>query len=93
MKAAPAVENESIHGYFGLTYANYLVLHRSFLQSMPDEWQTQFVRMLRQLDDAFQHVDKPDMFRVHATTWAGRYAKDPVPHYNRGRTFIEPRMH
>lgn len=52
-------EREAIHGWFGLTYANYLVLNRSVLQSMPDEWQSRFVGCLRELDEAFGHLPHP----------------------------------
>lgn len=149
-----AVEHEAIHGYFELSYANYEVLPRSLLQSMPDEWQTRFVRMLEEFRAAFQHVQGPDLYKVEAATehtvsemspdelkragitedWYGgeeppedltdealhewqheheqtspdyydadgneldphrRFllpAHDPIPHYNRGRTHIEPRL-
>jgi hypothetical protein len=40
---------DRIHEFFGLTYANYLVVNRSPLQSMPDEWQDKFVTLLEEL--------------------------------------------
>lgn len=40
---------DRIHEFFGLTYANYLVVNRSLLQSMPDEWQDKFIVMLVEL--------------------------------------------
>lgn len=55
----PVVEVEAIHGWFELTYANYLVLPRSVLQSMPDEWQARFVGLLREMETAFGHLDWP----------------------------------
>lgn len=55
----PLAEHEAIHEWFGLTYANYLVLNRSLLQSMPDVWQTRFVGCLRELDRAFGHLEHP----------------------------------
>lgn len=82
---------EAIHQFFGLSYANYLVLHRTLLQSMPDEWQERFCALLEELGEAFYHVDKPDIFQVQAKDIRGRFVKDPVPHYNRGRTYIEPK--
>ena len=147
------IETEAVHGWFGLTYANYLVLHRTLLQSMPDEWQNRFVACLRELEDAFSHIEKAEGYKVeparerevgelsaeelkkigyscaadecgcfaskdafgdvrqvpkvcpHETTyyddreneveydhrvmWPTGY--DPVPHYNRGRTHVEPK--
>lgn len=58
------IEAEAVHGWFGLTYANYLVLHRTLLQSMPDEWQNRFVACLRELDDAFSHIEKAEGYKV-----------------------------
>lgn len=49
-----------IHDWFDLTYANYLVLPRSILQSMPDWWQHRFVAMLRELSDAYGQLEWPD---------------------------------
>lgn len=131
-------ETDAVHGYFGLTYANYLVLHRTLLQSMPDEWQNRFVTLLEEYDQAFDHVDRPEAFQVTAGTdcyvseltdpqlkqlgitknevWEddNAYVRtqyynargdemgdcehvvvpgvDPVAHYNRGRTYVEPRL-
>ena len=58
------IETEAIHGFFGLTYASYLVLPRVLLQSMPDEWQTAFVRLVEQLHDAFSHVKQAEIYDV-----------------------------
>ena len=153
-RLAGQIEHDAIHRRFGLTYANYLVLHRTFLQSMPDEWQNRFVAVLDELDAAFAHVDKPEGFKVEAATehevcdlddeqlaqlgitkdwyrgetppeglspedlaeWRDVHedpngpvysrdgeevdggelvmlpAVDPVPHYNRGRARVEPRL-
>lgn len=161
------VKHEAIHTHFGLSYANYLVVPRSLLQSMPDEWQTRFTALLDQLHAVFRHVDQAEVYEVHAAIerevcelddtlmaalgitedWYGgqqppantRWRRilgalrlvrpfesvldewqdehettpvyydrdgneleassrvllpidDPVPHYNRGRTHIEPRL-
>lgn len=134
------LEPEAVHDFFGLTYANYLVLHRTLMQSMPDEWQNRMVQCLNELDEAFRHVEKAETFYVKAAresevwelseserlqcldgvveeidtddegadlddpifTVGGREVEgwervllpvdDPVPHYNRGRTHIEPQV-
>lgn len=126
-----------IHEFFGLTYCNYLVLHRSLMQSMPVEWQERATAVFRELDAAFWGLpraasyivepareseygalsdaemkllnvtcssDEPDdehdphVFYdrdgVEHEPWERALVPigaDPVPHYNRGRTFIEPR--
>ncbi len=47
-----------IDTYFGLSYSNYLVLHRTLLQSMPESWQHKFVSLLDDLGQAFAHVEQ-----------------------------------
>lgn len=84
--------DDSIHSWFGLTYSNYLVLNRAILQSMPGEWQERFVKCLIELDNAYTHVDFPNNYTVNARGEDGRFIKDPIPHYNRGRTYIEPKF-
>lgn len=44
-------EDDYIHNWFGLTYANYLVLPRSILQSMDAEWQKKMVELLDELNE------------------------------------------
>lgn len=131
-------EVDAVHGMFGLSYANYLVLHRTLLQSMPDAWQNRFVALLNEYEQAFAHVEKPDAYEVTPGTdcyvneltdrqlgqlgitknevvaddgtydhteyydKAGRSmddiehvvlpGTDTVPHYNRGRAYVEPRL-
>jgi hypothetical protein len=82
----------AVHLWFGLTYANYQVLPRTLLQSMPLEWQDRFVACLEELQEAFWHVDQADAFMVRAKDINGRFIADPVPHYSRGRTFVSPRV-
>lgn len=82
---------EPVHLWFNLTYANYLVLQRSILQSMPEGWQTRFVQCLEELDEATSDLDLPSMFAVQVRDEDGRFTSDPVPHYNRGRTKVDLR--
>ncbi|MFJ5644097.1 hypothetical protein [Streptomyces sp. NPDC093223] len=147
-------ETDAIHRQFGLTYANYLVMPRTLLQSMDDAWQTEFVALLRRFNEAFAHVPQAKGYKVEAATehevseldeqqraqlgitedwyrgetppegltdaglleWEAEHedpegpvyyrdgqeidggelvmlpAVDPVPHYQRGRTYIEPKI-
>jgi hypothetical protein len=51
LSADDAVGDQApIHSWFELTYAQYLTIPRSVLQSMPVEWQRRFVTCLQQLD-------------------------------------------
>lgn len=60
------LDDEPVHGHFGLSYANYLVLHRTLMQSMPVDWQHRMVACLAELDDAFDHLELPASFIVEA---------------------------
>jgi hypothetical protein len=93
---APAVEDttgvvftgqcQAIHRFFGLSYANYLVLPRTILQSMPDEWQARFVAMLQEVDDYLG--DYPNSYEVRLRDDSGRYVRDDLADYERGRRII-----
>ena len=84
-------EQVDIHTWFSLSYASYLVVNRSILQSMPEEWQHQFTALLDEMHDRFGHLPWPT-YDVRVRGENGRYEADPIPHYNRGRTYIEPRV-
>ncbi|MFG3244143.1 hypothetical protein [Streptomyces sp. NPDC048157] len=153
--AAPATLATDIHTHFSFSYANYLVLPRTLLQSMPIEWQTKFVALLEEFNTAFEHVTQAEAYDVQTgaevivsemgfdlleeagikqdwyagenppegldeaalNEWKNEHevdaptyydkdgremdpnervfvadGPDPVPHYNRGRTRVEPRM-
>ncbi|WP_327359811.1 hypothetical protein [Streptomyces sp. NBC_01304] len=66
MHATTKIEHEAIHRHFGLSYANYLVLPRALLQSMPDAWQSRFVGLLDELQEAFEHVPQAEEYDVTA---------------------------
>lgn len=146
-----ADDRSDIHTAFGLSYSNYLVLPRTLLQSMSEQWRKDFAALLGQFNGAFAHVDQAECYEVraaierevsdladeelksigyskrdecdcytetlssggvrcvppvcpHETTYydargtevSSDYrvawpVDDPVPHYDRGRTHIEPR--
>lgn len=128
-------ESDRVHTWFGLSYSNYQVLHRTLMQSMPDGWQDRMVGCLEELRDAYRHVAQAPGYEVSAVDWKyanelsdvemrltgvtydpdreGAYdsgyrdrdddelgsvdrvavpAHEPVPHYNRGRAYVEPRF-
>lgn len=78
--------SEAIHTYFGLSYANYLVLPRTVLQSMPDEWQGRFVKLLNEIPDLLGEEWEPKGgYRVLALGADKKFIKDPYSNYERGR--------
>ncbi len=78
-----------VHTFFGLSYANYLVLARSVLQSMPMDWQHRFTAVMRELDEATWDLDSPASYSLQARDENGKFMRDPIPHYNRGRTVVD----
>ncbi|NRS50991.1 hypothetical protein [Brevibacillus sp. HB2.2] len=86
-----------IHEWFELTYAQYLTIPRSILQSMPVEWQKKFVVLLEELDETqwLSLLPKDTCYKVELRqmkdslngrgwTW-GRKVADPLADYQRGR--------
>lgn len=91
-----------IHNWFDLTYAQYLTIPRSVLQSMPWEWQLKFVKCLTELDRTIDWLPKKGQYRVilsdvveefdedeqcDVSRW-GRELDDPLMDYQRGRRQI-----
>jgi len=62
----PDLDPEAVHGWFGLTYSSYQVLPRVLMQSMPPVWQQRMVALLRELHDAFSHLDQAQCYDVQA---------------------------
>ena len=79
----------AIHGWFGLTYAQYLTIPRSVLQSMPFEWQSKFVALLEELDETIDWRPKKGTYWVQLRRHDGKYLplkeNDPLMDYERGR--------
>jgi hypothetical protein len=87
---------KDIHTWFGLTYAQYLTIPRSVLQSMPLEWQHKFVELLDELGDTYWTDILPDgtdyrveLRKLESTVaggqkW-GKKVDDPLADYKRGR--------
>ena len=88
-KEKPINTKESVHEWFGLSYASYLVLQRSILQSMPPNWQEKFTELLKEVLDASQELDPPSSFMVRATDSNHKFIADPYRDYQRGRRKVK----
>jgi hypothetical protein len=88
--AALVRDAEPVHGWFGLTYANYYVMPRAILQSAPIATQRRFVALASELSRLFNLSEllPPGGYRVQALTTGGRFTTNPCPHYDRGRTRV-----
>ena len=90
------LDGDPVHGWFELSYAQYLTVPRSVLQSMPLEWQRRFVRCLRELDDAIDWRPKQGQYWVQLRAapkdgsehGRGVLMHDPFMDYQRGRRRI-----
>lgn len=69
----PHPTSDPIHGWFGLSYANYLVAPRARLQSMPVEWQERMVACLEELDAAYAYLSRQEPFDSGYNVQAGRW--------------------
>ncbi|WP_228981393.1 hypothetical protein [Streptomyces sp. DH12] len=69
-------DSDAVHRYFSLSYANYLVLPRTLMQSMPGEWQAQFVHLLKQLDETFEGAPQAEAYIVQAAVEKPAYDLD-----------------
>ncbi len=86
-----ADDPEPVHTWFELSYAQYLTVPRSVLQSMPTEWQQRFVECLEQLDDAIDWRPVDGRYWVRLKDSDGRFVRDPLMDYERGRRRIKAR--
>lgn len=71
----------SVHDWFELSYAQYLTVPRSALQSMPLEWQHRFAACLYELDRTIDWRPSKGRYWVRLKDGSGRYAHDPLMEY------------
>lgn len=82
---------ENLHGWFGLSYASYLVLPRSILREMPDEWQGRLYDLLQELGDRFPFLHDGATYDVRLRDdETGKYVTDRLAAYRHpDRPYIE----
>jgi hypothetical protein len=81
MSDIASIDFEPIHAWFELSYAQYLTIPRSILQSMPQEWQERFVKCLEELDETFDWRPSEGRYWVTLKDGNGRYVHDPLMEY------------
>lgn len=79
------IPDDAVHTFFELSYAQYLAVPRTALQSMPVEWQRRFVQCLEQLDDSIDWRPSKGGYWVSLRDSKGRFMRDPLADYERGR--------
>ncbi len=85
------IKEDPIHLWFELSYAQYLTVPRSVLQSMPHEWQERFVKCLEELDEKIDWRPEEGRYWVQLKDSKGRYVHDTLMDYQRGRRKIKPK--
>lgn len=70
-----------IHAWFGLTYANYLVLPRTIMQAMPGEWQNRFVELMDELKKTFDYTESNQDYEVRLRKQIDEFDGRPVYKY------------
>lgn len=70
---------DDIHRWFELSYVSYLVLPRSLLQIMPNEWQHQFAALLEQM--GAEYPGENSTYAVYKRGAGGRFESDPLGDY------------
>lgn len=91
LRKGAAVKDKSrafdpVHNWFELTYAQYVALPRTILQSMPGDWQERFVELMEELDAHFEW--RRDGCWVKFKNSNGRFIEDELADYQRGRRVL-----
>ncbi len=68
-----------IHAWFSLSYANYLVLPRSLMESMPYEWQVNMKRLLEEMDNSFECENSDYLVKLRGEK--KKFVHDPLAEY------------
>lgn len=81
---------DRLHTWWELSYASYLVLPRSLMQSMPDEWQDRMAALLEEgvKETRQRGVEWPGRdqnIAVNLRGPDGRFVRDDLADYQRGR--------
>lgn len=70
-----------VHGAFDLSYANYLVVPRSILESMPHEWQQDFIALMDELHERLKGWEPDRGYVVQVRGHHGRFVGDRFSQY------------
>lgn len=84
-----SVTRQTIHEWFELTYAQYLTIPRTKLQSMPENWQKDFTALLDKLDERFSVYPETGCYWVKLRDSKGRFVHDVYADYQRGRRILK----
>jgi hypothetical protein len=70
--------NGAINTAFGLTYASFLVVPRTFLMDMPTEWQDKFTKLMEEYNEKVENIEPENEFSMNVTFKKdGKFCKTP----------------
>lgn len=88
------VESEKMRQFWGLSYMNFIALHRSIIQEMPHDLQDRLADILNELDA--NTIDNPpkdlpvvESYMLVARGPDGKLMKDPMAPYRHGNKFAK----
>lgn len=88
-KAIATPGKDALHLWWELSYAQYLTIPRSVMQSMPDKWQSKMASLLNELDETIDWRPKNDTcYYVSLRDQLGFEIGDSLRDYARGRRRI-----
>jgi len=70
-----------IHDWFSLTYSSYLILPRSILQAMPQDWQRKVLRLIEEVEDTLEYEGSDYEYMVKRRIGNGQFSSDPLANY------------
>ena len=73
--------NSPMWDWFELSYSSYLVLPRSLLCGMDEEWQTKMIELLEQMRENYDTSQIEDGYHVTLRGSGGKFKKDPLCNY------------
>lgn len=68
---------QRLWNWFGLSHASFVILPRSMLHDMPDDWQERFAALLEEIDEEFPNGDGTDLVYYATAKSDGRYVRIP----------------
>jgi len=73
--------DEDLHLWWELSYAQYLTVPRSIMQSMPEEWQKKMAKLLNELDDTYDWRPQDGRYWCVLKDSKGKFTTDPLCMY------------
>jgi len=81
------LDPEAAWNFFGLTRSSYLVMPRIALQSMPVQWQNDFVKLVEQMPETLPELSElePHSYVVNQKDEKGKFVSSKFPSYRHNK--------